>query len=128
MKAAARSSQVKKKAKIQGTKNLVPENTQSEEPAVLPSHTATVQAIVGGISSDRNLPPAHVSLVSSTPAALPEHYVLYKSTAAAEMEGWNDENGHVRISRYVLSETFISLSSLSLLETLGQTAQSLSDF
>ena len=80
------------------------------------------------MSSDRNLPPAHVSLVSSAPAALPEHYVLYKSTAAAEMEDWIDKDGHVRISGYVLSETFILLSSLSLLETLGQIAQSLSNF
>ena len=67
LKAAARRSQVEKKAKMQGTGGLVLENAQSEEPAA-PSHTATtVQKILDAISSDRNSPPAYVSLMSSAP-------------------------------------------------------------
>ena len=65
LKTTARRRKVEKKAKMQGTKSLVPENAQSEETAA-PSHTATtVQTILDAISSDRNSPPAYVSLVPS---------------------------------------------------------------
>ncbi|CAF9939841.1 MAG: hypothetical protein HETSPECPRED_001910 [Heterodermia speciosa] len=96
LKAAARRSQTTKKAKISSKKSLEPENAQSEEPATS-SHTATVSTILESISSDRNLRAAHVSLVSSAPALLPDHYVLYKATAAVEMEDWISEDGDVSI-------------------------------
>lgn len=110
LKAAARRSQTTKKAKISSKKSLEPENAQSEEPATS-SHTATVSTILESISSDRNLRAAHVSLVSSAPALLPDHYVLYKATAAVEMEDWISEDGDVSIEGYILSEIFFLIST-----------------
>ncbi|KAI4182658.1 MAG: hypothetical protein L6R41_005842 [Letrouitia leprolyta] len=86
LKTVASKSRSNKKAKVH-----VGEVFPAASSSAQPSYSATFQSALEEISLDRSLPKAFVSVVSSPPAELPDHYTLYKAKAAVEMEDWIDE-------------------------------------
>ena len=100
LKAAANRTRSRKRLKphVESIFPLQSGSTQQTPTPQFPSHTATVQSTLEGLSFQRTLPMTYVSLVTGPPAELPDHYILYKAKAAVEMEDWIDEEGGVSIT------------------------------
>lgn len=100
LKDAAKQTRVKKKAKV-SAKIALPDAGPSEEPAHQ-SFTPTIESSLETLTLQQNLPQAYVSLVTEPPSELPNHCMLYKAKAAAQMGDWiSEENGSLSLTGLV---------------------------
>ena len=116
LKAIATRSRARKRAKLDVGSIFTPQQPQHSLPRQQPQQqvqiqqqpappqlpppqppTATVQSEIQGLSEDLPFPAGQVQLVTTPPAALPEHYTLCKAKAAVEMENWIENDGSVNL-------------------------------